>query len=373
MKLSLVGIFIVLGLSGWAHQHKTTQQSLEWAAHRGAFTAQFQLANRYWDKGNRTQAYYWWQQSAYGLNESSIQRLMRYFPAGHQRWLMLSARAGNVESQRQLAQTELNDANVSLSQWLVRWEAVEEAWVSEQVRLVKHYQDSAQCSRTVPVIASGPHQKQRYLDLLAAIDESPFKLQNWCTRWVVDETLQCTTQGSRDRAHCEVKPSYDKQVVFAVKGIASANNHTLTLTATSSDSVVQHELGHWAGFADEYAMSEPLAKQFCSGDYQHPSLNVVVTSAQPYYSADEVRAIYQRLPWREALASWQHIATKRGDKWALGSVGSEAPGLFKTDTCNAVADKQAWRPVNVSTAMEQHDTKYWPRLYYKLLSAVKPR
>lgn len=366
MKLSLASTVIVLSLSGWAHQYKTAQQSLEWAAHRGEASAQFQLASTYWDKGNRTQAYYWWLKSAYGRNHASIQRLMRYFPADHQRWLKLSARAGNETSQRQLAQAELNDGNLSLSRWLARWEAVDEAWVSEQVRLLNHYQNSDQCTRTIPVIASGLEQKPRYLTLLAAIDESPFKLQNWCTRWTVDENLRCTTQGNRKRAYCEVDPGDEKQVVFATDGIASANNQTLTLTTTSSVPVIQHELGHWAGFADEYAMSKPLAKHFCAGDYQHQSLNIVVTSVQPLYSADEVRAIYQRLPWKEALASWQSIATKQGDMWTLGSAYSEGPGLFETDTCNAVAGKQAWRAVDVSTAMEQHDTGYWPALYYRL-------
>lgn len=367
MKLSVAGTIIVLALSGWAHQHKTSQQSLAWDAHRGEANAQFELGRSYWDQGNRTQAYYWWQQSAYGLNEASIQRLMRYFPAGHQRWLVLSASAGNEVSQRQLARTELKDGKLSLSQWMARWELVEEAWISEQVRLLKHYQYSEQCSRTVSVIASGLEQKPRYLKLLAAVDESPFKLKNWCMRWTVDESLRCTTQGHRKRAHCEVEPRTDKKVVFATDGIASANNHTLTLTATSSASVIQHELGHWAGFADEYAMSKPLAKHFCSGGYQHQSLNIVVTSVQPSYSAEEVRAIYQRLPWKDALTSWQRIAARQGNKWILGSSDKDGPGLFEADTCNAVAGKQAWRPVDDSTAMEQHDTEYWPALYYRLL------
>ncbi|MCK7458221.1 M64 family metallopeptidase [Idiomarina aminovorans] len=367
MKRRLLILLVLLGVNGWSHQVYNQQQRVNWLAHKGNAKAQYQLANRYWHSGNRTVAYYWWQQSAEQQHLPAIESLIKEFPQATNDWLQLAAAAGDAAAQRQVAKHELANRNVSLEQWQLRWETANEPWLQRQIALLKRYQEAGQCEIKINVIASTEGEKERYLDFLSAVKSSPFDSENWCISWRLDQRLSCAGITERNRAKCNFDAQFDKHVVLADKGIASADNRTLILTPDSSEKVIQHELGHWMGFADEYEMTKSLAQKFCHGRYEHKSLNIIVTKQEQSYTAEQVQDIYQRLPWKKEINSWHEIASFEGDNWRLGSSENAVTGLFKADTCNAINGRQAWRPVDVSTAMEQHDTGLWPALYLKLL------
>lgn len=366
MKRWLFLLLIFLGISGWSHQTYNSRQELTWQSHRGDAVAQYRLANEYWRNDDRTAAHYWWQRSARQQYYPAIESLIHAFPKARNEWLELAVAAGNLPAQRQVAAAQLTNKEVSLNQWLNRWKDSEEPWLTRQVALLDRYQRKTDCEMSIKVIAADSGDKKRYLNFLAAVKSSPFSSDKWCVSWTLDKNLSCVTSTSRSRAECHSDKQFDKQVVLADKGIASADNDTLTLTPDSSERVIQHELGHWMGFADEYDMSEPLALRFCHGHYDHQSLNIIITEKGQGYSAKQVKEIYQRLPWRDKISSWQEIASRDGELWRLGSSEGADIGLFKADTCNTIRSKQAWRPVNVSTAMEQHDTGVWPALYLEL-------
>lgn len=367
MKTRLLIVLFLLALTGWSHQVYNQQQERSSLAHQGNAKAQHQLANHHWALNNRTAAYYWWQRSAKQHYFPAIESLINEFPATSDAWLALAADAGDPVAQRQVATAELADQNISMHEWMHRWVNSKDSWLQSQFGLIERYKPSAQCNMEINVVAADSGEKRRYLNFLSAVKNTPFDTQNWCVSFTLDENLSCVTDTQRKRANCHFEKSFDTQVIFAEEGIASANSQTLTLTADSSEAVIQHELGHWMGFADEYEMSEVLAQKFCYGYYDHDSLNIIVTEAHNEYSAQQIKAIYQRLPWKDELSSWQDIAIKKQGKWRLGSSGEAVVGLFKADTCNAIDDRQAWRPVNTRTAMEQHDTKLWPEIYLRLL------
>lgn len=367
MKGPLLILSAFLAISGWSHQVYNPEQTLSWSAHKGSAKAQYQLANHYWKEKKRTAAHYWWQRSARQKYSPAIESLINAFPKANEDWLKLAVAAGNPSAKRQVAMAELTNDNISIEQWRRRWQSADEPWLNQQLALLERYQKNKSCAMSIKVIAANQSSKKRYLDFLSAVKNAPFTTSNWCVSWVLDENLSCTTGDERDRASCRSEKKSDRTVILADKGIASADSRTLTLTPDSSEKVIQHELGHWLGFADEYAMSESLAQKFCNGHYEHESLNIIVSGHAQYYSSEQVQDIYNNLPWKNEISSWQEIAQKDGDKWRLGSQESREIGLFKADTCNAISGKQAWRPVNVRTAMEQHNTGLWPELYLKLL------
>jgi len=367
MKAGFLALLVLSAVSGWSHQVYNHQQQLSMQAHQGSAEAQYQLASNYWQNGSRTAAHYWWQRSAEQHYFPAIESLIKEFPKASDTWLELAVAAGDPAAQRQVATVELVDQSTSISEWQQRWGSSSDPWLQSQFELIKRYKKNGQCHMTLNVVAADAGEKRRYLNFLSAVKNSPFDTQNWCIRFTLDENLSCVTDTRRNRARCRSEQQFDKQVVLADEGIASANRQTLTLTPDSSEAVIQHELGHWMGFADEYEMSEALAQQFCYGYYQHDSLNIIVTEADNEYSVEQVKAIYESLPWKGELSSWKDIATQKQEKWLLGSSENAAIGLFKADTCNAIDDRQAWRPVKMRTAMEQHDTKLWPELYLKLL------
>lgn len=367
MKVRLLTALFLLAVSGWSHQVFNQQQERSRLAHQGDAGAQHQLANYHWKLNNRTAAYYWWQRSAKQHYFPAIEHLINEFPGSNDSWLELAVAAGDPAAQRQLASAELTDEKTSINQWQSRWANSRDPWLQSKLELIKGYKNNGQCYMEINVIAANSGDKRRYLNFLSAVQNAPFDTQNWCISFRLDDNLSCVTDTQRNRANCRSEQQFDKQVILADKGIASADSQTLTLTPDSSEAVIQHELGHWMGFADEYEMSEALAQKFCYGDYDHDSLNIIVTEAHKEYSAEQVEAIYQNLPWKRELSSWQDIAKQKQEKWRLGSPESAVVGFFKADTCNAIDDRQAWRPVNVRTAMEQHDTKLWPELYLSLL------
>lgn len=183
--------------------------------------------------------------------------------------------------------------------------------------------------------------------------------------------LTCRVQGARGRQRCALpllpRELQQRHLVFTDAAIGSASAEQIVLATSTSVDVLAHEVGHWLGFADEYAMSPELAEPFCQGRYQHPSLNVVTTAAVEM-SSDELEALWQRLPWQVQVSDWQLLGEALGeDRWRLGSPQGTAVGLFASRTCDNVAGRYSWKPVAAMTAMEYHDVNKWPKAYLKLL------
>lgn len=204
-------------------------------------------------------------------------------------------------------------------------------------------------------------------------------LNCFSVRWYSNiEDLNCRATHGRGSQQCDLallpRELQQRQLVFVADEsltIASASTWQMVLPVSAGIDVLAHETGHWLGFADEYAMSANLARDYCEGDYRHPSVNVVTTSKDKLSSA-ELKALWQRLPWREAVDDWRQLGQPDGNGgWRLGSDETVAVGLFPSNTCAAVTAVYSWKPVARMTAMEYHDVNVWPPVYLELLRRLK--
>lgn len=189
------------------------------------------------------------------------------------------------------------------------------------------------------------------------------------------EQLQCTVNGERQHQRCNLpllpRELLQRHIVFTDAEIGSASAQQIVLPLNANLTVFAHEIAHWLGFADEYQMSPSLAKNYCQGRYEHPSLNVVLTRSKQL-SAQELEQLWQRLPWREAIADWRLLGQQQADgKWLLGSASSTEVGLFTSQTCAGVAGVYSWKPVAKLTAMEYHDVNVWPTVYLETARALQ--
>ncbi len=128
-------------------------------------------------------------------------------------------------------------------------------------------------------------------------------------------------------------------VVVGKKGKANVQNGVMYLDALDSYSVFVHELAHFAGFVDEYALNEIAAKAYC-GNINATNLlfindNEFILNIQPL----EQMKIWQESPYFS--------------------------GLYTASTCNN-SSVQALKPSSDITFMEYHDSNYIPELYLSL-------
>ncbi|MDT0594496.1 tetratricopeptide repeat protein [Glaciecola petra] len=163
--------------------------------------------------------------------------------------------------------------------------------------------------------------------------------------WLEDNALACQPDNARQRcdlwplAKIRHKPLYSHLVLFLPSGKAYVQNGLMHLDQADVYSVFVHELAHFAGFVDEYAISDYLAEQYCSGMFEAPNLLVYTQKSG--------------LSRQENQANLQGLAT---DKW--GGVAS----LSASRTC-ANSDVQSYKPSADITFLEHHDTDNIPPLY----------
>jgi hypothetical protein len=91
--------------------------------------------------------------------------------------------------------------------------------------------------------------------------------------WLQKDSLACSSNFDNEaRLGCGLYPlsqlktplSFTHMVVFAEQGKANVNNGVMFLDQSDTYSVFVHELAHFAGFVDEYALPESLADYHCS-------------------------------------------------------------------------------------------------------------
>jgi hypothetical protein len=90
--------------------------------------------------------------------------------------------------------------------------------------------------------------------------------------WLKPESLFCDSRfNDQPRLGCDLYPlsklltplSFTHMAVFAEEGKANVNNGVMYLDQSDTYSVFVHELAHFAGFVDEYALPEVLADYHC--------------------------------------------------------------------------------------------------------------
>lgn len=363
----LVLLLLILASVGPA-QWLSVEQQRWFDAFAHDAQAQTQVANYFWQHQQRSDALYWWRRAANGGSATALSALQQYFPSNHQQWLTIGVAQGDAAAIKQLAESQLNDATISWQQWRERWlrEPFLHVLATNYGHIVERLDRASVCRESVAVVANSHADKDRFVELLGQLRSIPLPTRQWCFNWHVDEQLRCQHAQTNLRITCATS-IVQRSIVLADQGSASAHAEQIIVGSGSNAEVLAHELGHWLGLADEYAMAAPLADAFCRGKYDFEPLNIVVTQ-QRQVTSEALRALWRRLPWRAAVDDWRQLAQPLADgRWQLGS-NDEAVGLYPADTCNHVAGFMAWKPVKEVTAMERHQQKYWPELYLTLVN-----
>lgn len=346
------------------------------ASFQGQPLAQYQTGLRFWQKQQASAALYWWQKALSGGSVQARKRLLRLFPAHQMRWHRLSTEAGIQASVRPYAEAQLADKNISWEAWKQRWyQTVYQQPLADYFSAIKQWVANPSCQADVQVSAADASLKQHFIRLLLQLDAAQPTFPGLCFSFSVNPALDCSVDTENQRPQCRSQSAdaavknHQPRVILTERGSASASPSQIVLTRDSDANVLLHELGHWWGLADEYTMAPELAENFCRGRYDFSAYNVVVTQNDTMTSR-QLKDLWRSLPWSESVADWRRLGQQSTDGlWQLGSDQGQAVGLFAADTCSEVAGVMAWKPVSAVTAMEQHQSAYWPPLYRQWIAA----
>lgn len=191
--------------------------------------------------------------------------------------------------------------------------------------------------------------------------------------WMNNKQLPCQNHAiNRNRITCEVeqlaeyfKPQdFSHIVIFTEQGKANVNNGIMYLDLADQYSVFVHELAHFAGFVDEYPLSEKLAEHICVPDAEHPNIVVQVPdndSTQSRTVSDEMTD--SGVP--EDAETQEQDSGSKTPNLAYWQQFGEDLSLTRARTCNNHANK-AYKLSGRLTFMEFHDQEYIPPLYLKV-------
>ncbi len=162
--------------------------------------------------------------------------------------------------------------------------------------------------------------------------------------WVSADKLKCSDdwRGS-GRLGCDIRPlslavktrDITHAVIFHQTGKANIDNGVMFLDLTDSYDVFVHELAHFAGFIDEYPLSNNQANRYCNKQ-EVPNL---IFDGELIYSP------------AETLKRWQST--------------DELEGIWPAKTCEN-NDTKAYKPSGEITFLEHHDSGTIPPIYLQL-------
>ncbi|MBU2976993.1 sel1 repeat family protein [Alteromonas sp. C1M14] len=208
--------------------------------------------------------------------------------------------------------------------------------------------NNAQCHQKIGVFASSlatlvkadelvtNYEKDRRLQSLPMCIDRPV--------WLTPDSLKCDAENNgAGRLDCDVRPlatavrkrGLTHAVVVGELGKANVNNGVMFLDLTDAYSVFVHELAHFAGFVDEYALGKEAAKRYC-GAPEAPNLIF------------DGKISYAPL---STLQNWQTL--------------QPGVGIWPAQTC-ARSEIRAYKPSGHITFLEHHDSGDIPPIYLAL-------
>ena len=193
--------------------------------------------------------------------------------------------------------------------------------------------------------------------------------------WFDKNTLSCEHFAINDyRLSCDVGAlakaflpgDFTHTVIFAEQGKANVNNGIMYLDLADKYSVFVHELAHFAGFVDEYPVSEGLSERICEPGQSHP--NILVRSLPKQRDAAQLT----EKEIEEGFFSDVDTLEERRDEPELDisywQQFSNSLAMLKARTCNNHPN-QAYKFVGKMTFMEFHDQEYIPEMYINIWRA----
>ena len=182
----------------------------------------------------------------------------------------------------------------------------------------------------------GEFRKDRRFNNLAVCVDNPV--------WLDNGSLDCSAEyKGQPRLGCDIRPlanAVEKRVlthaiVVSEQGKANVNNGIMFLDLIDSYAVMVHELAHFAGFVDEYALGQNAADRYC-GSADAPNLIF------------DGKLTYTPL---STLDNWQNL--------------QPGVGIWPAQSC-ARSEIRAYKPSGHITFLEHHDSGDIPPIYMAL-------
>jgi tetratricopeptide (TPR) repeat protein len=341
------------------------------SAKQGYLPAIIALGKLYYESGDLESAKKWLSQSANidGLSAFKLAKLHWQYKEPDQAMSLFeqSAQLGYNKANEYLS--ALNTFTVSsLADWHRskfietdgRQNKFQKSRLTSLVLRIKNQQ--AKCAQTIEVLATSLESVvQASLFINKFKQDKRLKGLDICFNkpvWLEPDSLICES-GTRDndRLVCDLTtlssakriPTFTYLLIFEQEGKANVNNGIMYLDAADQYSVFVHELAHFAGFVDEYALPTQQAHYHCE---RARAPNLILLGEISY------SPIARAINWQEKLSEIK-----------LYDPDNERIGLARSSTC-IKAKMRAFKPSRAMTFMEFHDVEYIPRIYVELWQEV---
>ncbi|MFT6267216.1 MAG: hypothetical protein ACJAVV_000006 [Alphaproteobacteria bacterium] len=181
--------------------------------------------------------------------------------------------------------------------------------------------------------------------------------------WLAANELNCELVGNRKE--CDLRavakqtfmPSYTHLVFFLDEGKAYVHDGAMYLDEADTYSVFVHELAHFVGFVDEYAVSIGLAQQYC---YKTDAPNLLLSDDTDLYQMENFQ-LWQRY-YQELMMTQANAVDEGIDKKDITEKVIPSLEIGLSRTC-ASLNLKTYKPASRLTFMEYHDTRNIPPIY----------
>jgi TPR repeat protein len=351
----------IISMAKYTFEANNDDEAMRWLSKAAEFDASsaHKVANLYWKKGQKEQAQSFFQTAAeqgYDASITMLDILERYSPQ---------------------ALTSLQDVPP----------------------------ESAECAQSVQFVANSLVSFAQALSFKAEYEKDarlaslPICLAE--PIWLQKNALNCQANfNGQPRLGCDLYPlskmktpfGFTHMVVFAEQGKANVNNGVMYLDQSDTYAVFVHELAHFAGFVDEYALPPELANYHCNKN-QAPNLllgkEVVIESREDESNGadtadtmeeNDEASVEQASVEKESVTRLVYEPEQRFATWAtaleahnnLQLLESNNPILHRISPSNTCknTDVKSYKPSHQMTFLEYHDLRNIPRVYRTLWRQV---
>lgn len=315
------------------------------------------LAKLYYEMGDTKQAKFWLQKSSTQDGFSSFKLAKLEWDSGntkHAISLFENAEALGYSNAVAYIEAIKASAPISLASWLSKSFTSLSSSNTDEVLSVH----SEQCLQNIEIVATNLSsfvQARQFIALFrndSRVNHLPICIK--AITWLANDVLSCAANYKQSgRLSCDWLPvaqqrkipDFSHLIVFAEQGKANVNNGIMYLDRADQYSVFIHELAHFSGFVDEYALTTDVANYHCT---QNTAPNLLLIEDEDY------------LPPTRA-AEWQLFLDQVNQFTTL----EEYQSLGRSKTCNNI-EKISFKPSNQMTFLEFHDVENIPDIYLML-------
>ena len=179
--------------------------------------------------------------------------------------------------------------------------------------------------------------------------------------WLRSEQLKCEAENGRKRcdlsslAKQQFAPNYTHLVLFLDSGKAYVQDGVMHLDKQDVYSVFIHELAHFSGFVDEYAVPAELAQAYCYEGSLARAPNLVIANEQELMLNQD----YQLWQTYIAQLNERALQQKRNNNVNVTQISLS---VSPSSTCD-MQDISSFKPSDRFTFMQYHDVRVIPPIY----------